>query len=217
MAQAIILAGGLGQRLYPLTKDRPKWLLSLGDKTIADYQLEWLKENGISEAIVTLNKKHALVAETYPYPEGINANLIYEDESLGDEGGLKKALDYIKQDEVWIVNCDVITNFPLTVNVEAPALVLVHPKSPWGIYYDNGTFEEKPILKELWINGGIYKFPKSIKEELVDKGNLALNILPKLIREKRLKLIKFEGQWMGIETYKDLETYGQAPLFRAGE
>ncbi|GAI02665.1 unnamed protein product, partial [marine sediment metagenome] len=52
--------------------------------------------------------------------------------------------------------------------------------------------------------GGIYKFPRAIKDELVDDGSLARNIVPKLIRERRMSFYKHSGRWLGIETSKDL-------------
>ena len=205
--QAIILAGGLGERLYPLTGVKPKWLLPLGDGTIADYQLEWLKKNGIEEVFVTVNRNHALITENYPYPEGIKIKFIHEKNPVGDEGGLKRALDYVQADKVFVVNCDIITDLPLAEMLSAPSIALVHPRSSWGVFGDDGTFEEYPILP-IWVSAGIYSFPRSIRHELVDEGKLALNIIPKLIRDGRMSFFRYGGSWQSIETIKDLNLAG---------
>lgn len=190
-------------RLYPLTDDTPKWLIPYGNRTIADYQLKWLDENGVNKVIVTLNRKYALAFKPPHCPAGIRLEIHYEEKPTGDEGSLKEALKYTSSDEVYVVNCDILTDLSLNMVGETPALVLVHPQSPWGVYYDDGNFTEKPVLP-LWVSSGIYKFPKSIREELADGGMLARNIIPKLLMEKRLNLAKYNGYWKAIETQKDL-------------
>ena len=51
---AIIIAGGKGERLRPLTSDRPKHMVLLGDKPILEYQIEWLRENGVTDIVVAV-------------------------------------------------------------------------------------------------------------------------------------------------------------------
>lgn len=201
--QAIILAGGLGQRLYPLTKDIPKWLLEIGSATIANYQLDWLKRNDIESVLVTLSKGFVNTAKSRPYNDGIDISFVPEERPVGDEGGLKRALEYINGSEVYVVNCDVLTDLPLKM-IPAPGIALVHPRAPWGVYYDDGVFEEYPILP-IWVSAGIYKFPRAIRDELVDEGKLANNIVPKLIKEGRMSFFKYSGRWRSIETHKDLK------------
>lgn len=203
--QAIILAGGLGERLYPLTESKPKWLLPLGNGTIADYQLSWLKENGIDEVFVTVNKRHSAAVERFVERRDSVLVFIYEENPVGDEGGLKNALSLIDSDEVFVLNCDIITDLPLRAFLltSSPSMVLVHPRSPWGVFTDDGRFEEKPRLN-IWVSGGIYKFGRSIRDELVDDGSLARNIISKLIREDKMYFYTHSGLWVGIETSKDL-------------
>ena len=203
--QAIILAGGLAERIYPLATDRPKWLLPIGNSTIANYQLEWLKKNEILEVFVTVNQRLAPIVENYSYPDGIKVNFIHEEEPIGDEGGLKRALDYIEGDETYVVNCDIITDLPLQM-LPAPGIALVHPRSPWGVFGEDSEFQEKPILP-IWVSGGIYKFPTSIKDELVDEGTLAYNIVPRLIRDGKIGYFRYDGMWQAIETSKDLRNF----------
>ncbi|GAJ11084.1 unnamed protein product, partial [marine sediment metagenome] len=122
-----------------------------------------------------------------------------------DEGGLKRALDYIEGNETYVVNCDIITDLPLRM-LPAPGIALVHPRSPWGVFGEDGEFQEKPILP-IWVSGGIYKFPTSIKDNLVYEGNLANNIVPGLIRDGKMGYFKYDGMWQAIETSKDLRNF----------
>lgn len=211
--EAVILAGGLATRMG---NDRfPKWLTSIGkDMTIAYCQLNWLQRQGIEKVYITINKGFRPLGLSW----GWKHQIIFESEPCGDEGGLKKALEHVETDDILVVNCDILTDLDLSKLPPAPALVVVHPRAPWGVFqeivtplfsigpgYDvKCTLEEKPILP-IFVSSGIYLFPRSIKKELVDNGILAQNIIPKLLKEGRLNIHKYGGLWHSIETPKDIE------------
>lgn len=211
MNEAIILAGGLGKRMG---SNQPKWLTPIGGTTIAGYQTEWLMSQGIKRLYITINKQFTHIRYRYVLRE--HEVIIWEDELSGDEGSLKGALDYLEGDDALVINCDILTDLDLSLLPPAPALVVVHPRAPWGVLselvhgdnmtirYPDWALEEKPILP-IWVSSGIYYFPKSIRDELVDNGMLAENIIPKLLKEGRLNIYKHEGLWHAIETPKDVE------------
>ena len=217
--EAIILAGGLGKRMGD--SDRPKWLIPIADTTIAQYQVKWLSRQGIKGVYVTMNRHFfPFVPQyftSYPRPQlDLSPEIIWEDKLSGDEGSLKGALDYLEGDDALVINCDILTDLDLSLLPPAPALVVVHPRAPWGVLselvhgdnmtirYPDWALEEKPTLP-IWVSSGIYYFPKSIRDELVDNGMLAENIIPKLLKEGRLNIYKYEGLWHAIETPKDVE------------
>ncbi|MBU0964691.1 NDP-sugar synthase [Patescibacteria group bacterium] len=234
MRECIILAGGLGKRME---NDLPKWVTPIGkDTTIAQYQLEWLVKNGVKQVFVTVNRQFWLPNMNWvtiiPRNLRVSVNLQFtiEEEPIGDEAGLKRALGWFKEDiveeDILVVNCDILTDLDLSLLPTAPALVVVHPRSPWGVLEETTTrpgkqvaetiyeytgpevttysLQEKPILPIL-VSSGIYYFSKSIKNELVDNGMLAENIIPKLMKKGRLNIYKHDGLWHAIETPKDLE------------
>lgn len=215
MKEGIILAGGLGKRMG--NQDKPKWLTQVEDVTIAVLQSRWLRANGVTQIYVTLSRQYFdNLADIVDVFNECGTCLLWEDRPIGDEGGLKRALEYLKGAEAVVCNCDILTDLPLSVLPLAPALVVVHPRSPWGVLrekidfdgrgwpYQLAFFEEKPLLP-IWASAGIYRFPKSIRDELVDEGEIARNIVPKLLGEGRLHILKYEGRWLAIETPKDLE------------
>ena len=202
--EAIILGGGLGKRMGD--SKLPKWLTSIkADITIAFYQLSWLEKQGIEKVYVTMNKRFSPLSFAWEWKHQI----IWEEELNGDEGSLKGALNHVKSKDLLIINCDILTDLDLAKLPAAPALVVVHPRAPWGVLketpiHSSYSIEEKPVLP-LWVSSGIYRFPKAIKDELVDNGMLAENIIPKLLKEGRMNVFKHEGLWHAIETPKDVE------------
>ena len=212
--EAIILAGGLARRMGD--NSFPKWLTPVGNATIAEIQLVWLRANGITKVLCTLNERYR-IPEFSPFSwSGLQLGFLWEKEPVGDEGGLNAALEYAEDEVVLVVNGDVLTDLPLSRLPPPPAMVVVHPRAPWGvvqqIVYPDGHWRglpthaiaEKPLLS-IWVNSGIYCFPRSIRGELVSRGNLAHNILPKLLGEGQLKVVPHEGLWLAIETVKDAE------------
>lgn len=214
ITEAIILGGGLARRMG--NSEHAKWFTPLGNgkMTIAGYQLNWLKKNGIERIHVTLSSRFHLPRDC---PKGYK--VIWEPEPIGDEGGLKNAMQYVESDDVLVVNCDVLTDLDISALV-SPTMVAVHPRSPWGVleiapeaiqenilWQKDGhrwQLTEKPVL-DIWINAGIYLLPKAIKEELVDDGEIARHILPKLLADKRLNVLYYEGIWHAVETLKDAD------------
>ena len=105
------------------------------------------------------------------------------------------------------MNCDVLTDLNPQEIPPGPALVAVHPRSPWGILVANGTMlEEKPLL-DIWVSAGIYRLPVSIRSELADEGMLPELAIPRLLREGRMRVHYHKGFWTAIETLKDADAY----------
>jgi len=101
--KAIILAAGLGTRLYPLTKDRPKAMVEFAGKPLIEHHINWLKANRITEIAINLHhlpdkiKEHLGDGSKF----GVNITYSFEDEIMGTAGGVKKLQDFF--DEPFIV------------------------------------------------------------------------------------------------------------------
>src|SRR3989344_9543197 len=102
MIEAIVLAGGLGKRMRPLTEDIPKCLVSVAGKPLLDYQLERLRKAGIEKIIVACGYKWEKIKQIY------GSSVIYsvEKEPLGTGGAVKKALEHIDGKEFLVLNAD---------------------------------------------------------------------------------------------------------------
>lgn len=215
---AIILAGGKGERLRPLTDDRPKVMVELDGKPILAWQIEWLKSHGIKKFVLTVSYKHEVVQKYFGDGSkfGIEVDYSIEDTPLGRGGGIKKAFKsplVSGETDVVVCNGDIITKLNLTdmiiehFNQKALVTLLLVPYlSRWGVVKIDEQnhvtgFEEKPKLP-YWINGGIYIFNKEVEPLLPEVGDHEKETFPKIPKEKFLGF-KDEGFWRAVDVVKD--------------
>ncbi len=176
---AIILAGGKGERLRPLTNDRPKVMVELAGKPILAWQIDWLKSHGITKFVLTVSYKHEVVEEYFGDGSkfGIEIDYSIEETPLGRGGGIKKAFKsslVAGEEDIVVCNGDIITKLDLSKMIERHesqnalvSLLLVPYLSRWGVVKIDESdhvvgFEEKPKLP-YWINGGNYIFSKEME------------------------------------------------------
>lgn len=215
----VILAGGLGKRLRPLTSDRPKPMIQINNTPIIELQVKWLKKFGITDIIVLVGhlrekiKHHLGDGKKF----GVNISYIEENVPLGTGGALKNAKDHIIQNGnsdpgFFVINGDILTNLdPFTISEKGSmTLALVPMKSTFGIVETNGDlvskFIEKPSIEDMWINAGVYYFSNEIFDYLPDKGNLETVTLPMLVEKQKLKAKKFSNNyWRSIDSHKDVD------------
>ena len=215
----VILAGGLGKRLRPLTSDRPKPMIQINNTPIIELQVKWLKKFGITDIIVLVGhlrekiKHHLADGKKF----GVNISYIEENVPLGTGGALKNAKDHIikngnSDSGFFVINGDILTNLdPFTISEKGSmTLALVPLKSTFGIVETNGDlvskFVEKPSIEDTWVNAGVYYFSNEIFDYLPDKGNLETVTLPMLVEKQKLKAKKFSNNyWRSIDSHKDVD------------
>ncbi len=220
--KAVVLAGGLGMRLRPLTVDKPKAMIEVNGRPISEYQIEWLaKEAGIEQLIFACGYKWERLQEHFGSNfQGIPIEYSVETEQLGTGGAIKKAISTRGSDESFIVaNGDIVTDLPLTRMVEAhrqageiTASMLVVPyRSRFGVVKIDKLkmvrgFDEKPAFPDVWINGGVYilNARKALKY-LPDKGDMERETFPKLVDHGELLSYPYYGDWWFIDSVKDLK------------
>ncbi|BCU67006.1 nucleotidyltransferase [Sulfolobales archaeon HS-7] len=213
--KAVILAGGFGKRLRPYTDDKPKPLVELGGKAIIEWQIMWLKRFGITSIVILAGYKKEKLIEYLGGGKRFGVNIVYsiEEEPLGTAGAVKNAGHILTGEDFLLFNGDIISNVDLTrirLNGETVNIALVPLKSPFGIVYVNENndvirFDEKPYLKEYWINAGIYLMSSQILDILPDKGDLEKVTFPELAKEGKIKGTKFDAYWRSVDTIKDME------------
>ncbi|MGC9106095.1 MAG: nucleotidyltransferase family protein [Thermoprotei archaeon] len=214
--KAVILAGGYGKRLRPLTDERPKPMVEVNGKPIIEWQIVWLKKYNVRSFIfLTGYKREVLIEWVTKNAErlGISYMFLTENEPLGTGGAIKRLKDFLHE-EFLVLNGDIITDLDVSrlklKDGEVAAIALVPLRSPYGIIQvADGkvkAFMEKPVLKEYWINAGVYKFSPKIFEYLPDKGDLERTTFPTLAERGVLGGVTFpEAYWRSIDTMKDLE------------
>lgn len=175
---AILMAGGKGIRLRPLTETTPKPLLSVGDKPIIDYNIESLLENGIKHISVTVNYLHEQLEEHFSEPvNGIKVDCIREPQFLGTMGATQFVPKFYN-DVVLVMNSDLFTNIDYEEfylhfkEHDADMSVAAVPYSvsvPYGIFDLDGRnirgVKEKPVYN-YFANAGIYLIKRELLENM---------------------------------------------------
>jgi len=216
--QAVILAGGFGKRLAPLTSEVPKPLLPVGGRPILVRQIEWLRGFGIRDVVLAVGYLKHKIFEALGDGRKLGVRIFYsvEEEPLGTGGAIKNAEPFITDDVFIVLNGDVLTNLDLNKLVEAlgdadGAIALVPLRSPYGIVeFDAGGyvthFREKPILEGFYINAGVYALRRRVLAELPDRGNIEETLFPRLAQQRRLKAVVYRDVfWKSVDSLKDLE------------
>ncbi|TLY12422.1 MAG: nucleotidyltransferase family protein [Thaumarchaeota archaeon] len=196
--KAIILSGGQGLRLRPLTDDKPKPLIPVNGRPISEHQIEWLRKNPAIDGIVFAcgyrwEKLRDHFGKAY---QGLSIDYSVEEEPLGTGGAIKKALARVEPEgSAVILNGDVITDLELkrmadwhSSTAQTTVTMLVVPyKSRFGVVYIDKLrtvrkFEEKPEFPDVWINGGVYVANvKRLMKYLPEKGDIERETFPKLV------------------------------------
>ncbi len=216
--KAIILAGGQGKRMRPLTENVPKTMVEVGGKPFIYWNVKWLSSFGIHDFVLSLGyKKEALIDYLDSKAGELKARFEYspEDEPLGTGGAVKLARKFIKNDKEFVVtNSDFITNIDvrkMNLHDSAVASVAVVPmKSPYGIVELNGAkvtaFRQKPVLPNILMNAGIYLMSEKIFDYLPEKGEFETGPFGKLTEQGRLNATNFAGSyWRTADTIKEVE------------
>lgn len=218
MKEVIILAGGKGERLRPLTHDRPKAMVEIMGSPILGYQLRWLSAAGFKRVLISCGYLHEVIADYFGDGGkwGVQIEYLIESEPLGRGGGMKRAMRQLenKKDPVLALNGDLITNLDLDdlfafhrQHQPQATLVVVPLRSPFGIVDTQGDavtgFREKPLLP-YFINAGIYVLNPAIVDMLPDKGDHEELTFPQLAKDNQLKAYKSEAFWRTVDTVKDV-------------
>ncbi len=215
---AIIIAGGKGERLRPLTSDRPKSMVPLLDKPILEHQLLWLRDNGVTDVVVACGYLHEVIEAYFGDGAKWDLRLQYslEDQPLGRGGALKLGYEKVPDDEPFVIatNGDNVNTQPLAPMIEqhtstgaVGTLLLTQLRSPYGIVQQDGDritgFEEKPLLPH-WLSAGVYVLDRSFFADLPDVGDHEDGLFPRLAGEGRLYAFRSSTYWKAIDTVKDL-------------
>ena len=216
---ALVIAGGKGARLRPLTADLPKPMIPVAGKPILQYQMEWLREEGVTHVVV-LGGYKAEVIQVHFWDGrdwGLHIEYSLEDEPLGRGGALRQGYNLVPPGEEFVValNGDTITNQPLAPLIHyhrrrqaAATVMLALLASPYGMAEVDrrgriSTFVEKPLLP-YWVNAGIYVLSPEFFRRLPRRGDHETAAFPQLAAEGRLFGYKSRAYWRTIDTMKDL-------------
>lgn len=216
---AVLMAGGKGERLRPLTEKTPKPLIKVGDKCIIDYNIDNLLSYGIKHISVTVNYLAEQLDEHFQIErDGIKINTIHEPKYLGTIGSIK-FVDTFYNDTILVMNSDLFTNIDYEdfylhfkkhdadMSVAAVPYVV---KVPYGIFQLDGRnikgVTEKPTIS-YYANAGIYLIKKERLNLIPDNVFFnATDFMGSLV-SKGFNVIRYpvSGYWIDIGQYDELE------------
>ena len=210
--QAIILAGGRGNRLKPITDYVPKSLVPIKNIPIIEWQIKYLKKFGVNEIIISTGYKTKMI-ENYLSIKNLKVKIKFsiEKSPLGTGGAIKKAGKMINGKSFFVINGDVITNIDLNKLSKKPnSIASIELQTKFGILEINGNkiskFSEKIAISDLWMNAGIYHLQKEIIKDLPNKGDIEKTLFPNYAKKGKLSTIKFKNiKWYSIDSFKDIE------------
>lgn len=223
--KAVILAGGKGTRLYPVTKEIPKPLLPVQRKPIINYLIDLFRGQGIKEIAVLINKDFREDFDWWKkrhYPKN-KIQIIAEEKHLGTFGGLWYLKDWLSNKDFFLTNGDELKKIDLNQMTDfhqkmSPLATIALTKVPdpqnYGVILcKKGVvqkFLEKPKNPPTkYISSGLYLLSPEIfnyhpgpKQAMIET-----DLFPKLAKEKKLAGFKFQGKWMDTGTF---ERYSEA-------
>jgi len=212
IVKAIILSGGMGKRLKPLTDYVPKSLVPVCDVPIIEWQIKYFKKFGIKDIIVCTGHLSKTLT-SYLDSKNFGVRIQYSNEAvpLGTGGAIKKALKYVDDDNFFVINGDVITNIDLKkLQTHQNAMAVIPLRTAYGVVHVSREkvtkFEEKPEIFNHWMNAGIYYLNKEILKQLPTKGNIEVTAFPALAKQGKLHVVKFINVfWNSVDSHKDID------------
>ena len=218
---AVILAGGKGLRLMPYTTDIPKTMVSVLNKPLLHWILDWLEENGIKKVIIGVDYKKEVIMDYLKNNYSNGLEIVFNDhhgaKGTGDAFRMAIENQNVNDEEFIAMNGDELTdlsikNFHTFHKQHGPivSLVACPLRSPYGVIdmdheFTVKAFKEKPLIDSHFVNAGIYIFNQEIRKYLPQQGNIEQTSFVKLAELGKLKAYKYYGFWRTIDTSKDLQ------------
>ncbi|CAD5163036.1 probable mannose-1-phosphate guanylyltransferase 3 [Musa acuminata AAA Group] len=226
--KALILVGGFGTRLRPLTLSFPKPLVDFANKPMILHQIEALKDVGVTEVVLAINYRPEVMLnflKDFEDKLGIKITCSQETEPLGTAGPLALARDRLMDgsgEPFFVLNSDVISEYPFAELIqfhkshggEATIMVTkVDEPSKYGVVVmdESGKvdrFVEKPkVFVGNKINAGIYLLNPSVLDRIeLRPTSIEKEVFPKIAADQKLHAMVLPGFWMDIGQPKDYIT-----------
>ena len=219
--KAVILVGGLGTRLQPLTNNIPKSVVPVLNRPFMEHTFAYLKSHGIEDIILTVNYLPEIIREYFGdgSDAGVRLTYCYEEEPMGTAGAVKNAEEYL--DSTFLVlNGDVFTDLDLSDLIACHrenqskatiSLQWVENPSAFGVVETDAEnrvqcFIEKPPAGEEttnWINAGIYVLEPDILKYVPENTHHMFEngLFPRIVEEDEpVYGYEFRGYWLDTGT-----------------
>ncbi|KAG5445481.1 Mannose-1-phosphate guanyltransferase beta [Clonorchis sinensis] len=222
--KALILIGGYGTRLRPLTLSIPKPIVEFCNRPMLLHQVEALLQVDIDEIILAINRQAASLepfirdsCKSVLRERDVKLTFSYEDDALDTAGPLAQAAPYLlaNEESFFVLNSDIICNYPFKEMLDfhllhghegTMAVTKVEEPSKYGAVVHNDQtglvkfFVEKPSeYVANRINAGLYIFRPSILRRVQNKPmSIETSVFPAMVQDGELYCMEFKGFWMDI-------------------
>jgi NDP-sugar pyrophosphorylase family protein len=217
--KAVVLVGGLGTRLRPLTFSIPKPLLPVGETPLLQIIVQQLAAAGIEEIVLATGYQaeliHAFCGDGRKF--GVDIRYVHEEEPLGTAGPLALVRDWVAPDESFVLmNGDVLTQLDFRAirefaqRYELTVAYTTHVyQSPFGVLSLEGErlveIVEKPSVEHA-VSAGIYVLRGSVLDRVSDGFLTMPELIERLLADGRpVGAFHVEGFWLGLETVSRFE------------
>lgn len=218
---AVVMAGGFGSRLRPLTDNMPKPMLPVGDKPLLQHIVEQLRDSGITRVNLTTHYMAEVISRHFGDGRdfGVDIRYVEEDRPLGTAGALR-LLDNATSDEpMLVINGDILTQVDFRAMVDfhrdhdADLTVAVRPydvQIPYGVVECSGPnvqhLAEKPKL-HFFVNAGMYLLSPSVHAYIPDGERFDMTDLIQRLLDEGRKVVSFPvwEYWLDIGRHADYE------------
>jgi mannose-1-phosphate guanylyltransferase len=220
--QAIVLVGGEGTRLRPLTNSTPKPALTLVDRPFLAYMIEWLAGHGVTEVVLACGFLPDVLREALAGEEeraGARVRYVVEPEPLGTAGAIRFAADALGdelEDRFLALNGDVLTDLDLGALLSAhgewgaEATIGLHPvedSAAFGLVERGEGGEVLAFLEKTGerkpgeVNAGMYVLERSVLDLIPPGENVSIerDVFPRLVGDG-LHGLRLDGYWVDIGT-----------------
>lgn len=228
--QAVIVAGGRGERLRPLTENIPKPMVEVKGKPILEHTIDLLRSNGVIDLILALGYLPKVIVDYFGNGEkfGVKIRYTFEDplKPLGTAGAIRESQKFINNDFV-VTYADILRKLDIVDMVKqhkkmgALATINVYkrygdnPKSMVVFNLDNEitAFKERPVPEEIkenfvWSNGSFYIFTKNVFRYIKNSGStdFGKDVFPSILMSKeKIYAYKTNDYFIDIGTLEKLE------------
>ena len=212
--KVMILAAGYGKRLLPLTKETPKPLLKIGDKTLIQHNIEHLIKNDFTEFVINISHLgHMIENHVKEKFSNINIEFSNEDQPLGTGGGILNAIDLLGDENFLVMNSDIfhkidIKNLPK--EIDAAHLIGVpnpsHNQEGDFCIKDNNKVAIDEFNDLTWSGISIIN-PIICKEKNFSSGSFNIwdTVLPNYLNNGNVSAHKSNDLWIDVGTHERLK------------
>lgn len=220
-ADAVLMAGGEGKRLRPLTENTPKPLLKVGDKPIIEYNIDRLINFGIKTINLSINYLGEQLVEYFGNGDskGIDIKYVKEDKPLGTIGSILLVENFYN-DDIIVMNSDLLTNIDFADFFKtykesqadmAVAATSYHVDVPYAVLEVADGVEVKSLKEKprytYYSNAGIYIIKKEILKMIPENQFYDITDLMERVLEMNLKLVTYpiNGYWLDVGKHEDFK------------